>query len=69
MSEFYFKIVASNRVKYVCIERVEQKAADSAIGVYSGEGQLERIEKKDLPSNIKFTHTVKNFVAWESDWS
>ena len=60
MSEFCYKIVASDRVKYVCVEAETQKLADASAGVFSGEGQIERIEKKDLPSSVKFRRSQKS---------
>jgi hypothetical protein len=67
MSEFCFKIVTSNRVKYVCIEAENQKSADMSTGVFSGEGQIERVEKIQLPSNVKFKPSQKIRMAWESE--
>jgi hypothetical protein len=68
MSESYFKISDGDRVKYVCIEAESQKLADARTGAFSGEGQLQRFEKKDLPSEIAWSVLVKTTPAWESQY-
>jgi hypothetical protein len=69
MSEFYHKIVVGDRLKYVCVEAETQKSADASAGVFSGDGQIERTEKKDLPSSVKFRPSRKIPAAWESESS
>lgn len=59
--------MAGDRVKYVCVEAETQKSADASTGVFSGDGQIERIEKKDLPSGVKFRPSQKIPTAWESE--
>ena len=68
MSEFYFKILSGDRVKYVCIEAVDQKSADARTGVFRAEGRIERIKNEDLPSDVKWSVLMKIVPAWESQY-
>jgi hypothetical protein len=68
MSEFCFKILTGDRVKYVCIEAADQESADARTGVLNAEGQIERIENKDIPSDVKWSVLMKIIPAWESQY-
>jgi hypothetical protein len=68
MSKFCFQVATGDRVKYVCIEAPNQESADVNSGVFSGEGQIERIDNKNIPSDIKWNVLTKLTSAWESQY-